>query len=242
MSAKQVKSNVTHRVLELASDFISLFYPNYCLGCSVALYKGEEILCTRCIRELPRTGYIQHHNNPIFLRLAGRLPIRMATAFLTFRKTGITQHLLHQLKYNNHPEVGIRLGKLMGKELRDAGYGNRLDLIVPVPLHESRRRKRGYNQSAKIAEGICSVMEVPWSESISSRIVSTTTQTRKTRVERWENVKDAFRVNQPDQIAGKRILLLDDVMTTGATLEACGQHLIESGCLELNVACLAEAQ
>lgn len=242
MSSNQMKSNVAHRVLDLASDFISLFYPNYCLGCSVALYKGEEILCTRCIRELPRTGYILDENNPVMLRLAGRLPLKFATAFLKFRKTGITQHLLHQLKYNNHPEVGIRLGKLMGKELLDAGFQNRIDLVIPVPLHEFRKRKRGYNQSAKIAEGICSILEAPCSESLSSRIVSTSSQTRKTRLERWENVKDVFRVTQPDQIKDKRILLVDDVMTTGATLEACGHHLIEAGCQELSIACLAEAQ
>ncbi len=162
-------------------------------------------------------------------------------AFLRFRKTGVVQHLLHQLKYNNHPEIGVRLGKIYGNELVDAGLGKEFDLIIPIPLHPSRKRRRGYNQSAKFAEGLSSTMQIPWDESIAERIMRTTTQTRKTKIERWENVKDVFLIRHPEKIVNKRILLIDDVITTGATLEACGHHLINSGCSELSIACLAEA-
>ncbi len=237
-----MKSNVVNSALDACRDFISLFYPHYCLGCSQALYKGEEILCTRCIRDLPKTEYHLDNENPIKLRLSGRLPAKHVVAFLKFRKTGIVQHLLHQLKYNNHPEVGVRLGKIYGKELFDNGYANEFDLIVPVPLHETRRRRRGYNQSARFAEGLSESLQIPWDEWISTRTMSTTTQTRKSKVERWDNVKDVFDIRQSEKIQNARILLVDDVITTGATLEACGKHLIEAGCRELSIACLAEAQ
>lgn len=242
MCSNRVKSNVILAALDLCSDFLSLFYPNYCLGCSNSLFKGEEILCTRCIRELPKTGYSTEGTNAVMLRLSGRLPLKYGLAFLKFRKTGLVQYLLHQLKYNNHPEIGVRLGKLFGKELVESGKAKDFDLIVPVPLHTSRKRRRGYNQSAKFAEGLSYALNIPWNESISSRIVKTSTQTRKSKVERWENVKNVFAVERPDKITGARILLVDDVMTTGATLEACGNQLLQAGCLELSVACLAEAQ
>jgi len=237
-----MKSNALNSAIDVCRDFVSLFYPHYCLGCSQALFKGEEILCTRCIRDLPKTGYHEDENNPVKSRLMGRLPIKHAMAFLRFRKTGIVQHLLHQLKYNNHPEVGVKLGQVYGKELVDFGMINEFDLIVPVPLHETRKRRRGYNQSARFAEGLSKSLQIPWDESISTRKVSTSTQTRKSKVERWENVKDVFDIYQPEKIREVRILLVDDVMTTGATLEACGKHLIEAGCKELSIACLAEAQ
>ncbi len=172
----------------------------------------------------------------------GRLQLKYAMAFLRFRKTGIVQHLLHQLKYNNHPEVGIKLGQVYGKELYDSGIACEYDLIVPVPLHETRKRRRGYNQSARFAEGLSMSMQIPWDESISARKLRTSTQTRKSKVERWENVKDVFEIQEPEKIRDVRILLVDDVMTTGATLEACGRRLIDAGCRELSVACLAEAQ
>lgn len=131
---------------------------------------------------------------------------------------------------------------LFGKELREQGLEKEFDLIVPVPLHNSRQRKRGYNQSAKFAEGLSSSLDVPWDESISVRKKRTVTQTRKSKLDRWENVKDVFGIDGTEKILNKRILLVDDVITTGATLEACGQHLLESNCAELSIACMAEAQ
>lgn len=242
MSSIQVKSNPIHKGIELWGDFVSLFFPNYCLGCTNTLVKGEDILCTNCILELPKTHYHQAIDNPIRQRLEGRIHLSYAIAFLKFRKTGMVQHLLHQLKYNNHPEVGVRLGKLYGKELLESGYKNAFDLIIPVPLHKSRQRKRGYNQSAKFAEGLADSLQIPWDEQCVERTVKTKTQTRKNKIERWENVKEVFRITNPERVRQKKILLVDDVITTGATLEACGRHLLEHGCAELSFACLAEAQ
>ena len=226
----------------LVEDFISLFFPRYCLACSGPLVKGEEIMCTRCLGDLPKTNYHLHSENPVMNRLAGRLPLKHGFAFLKFRKSGIVQNLLHELKYNNHPEVGVRLGQAYGHELLQSGIDKEFDLIIPVPLHASRKRQRGYNQSAKFAAGLSEVMKIKWDESISVRTQSTATQTRKSKAERWENVRDVFSVDIHGNIKGKRILLVDDVITTGATLEACGQHIVSCGCGELSVACIAEAQ
>ncbi|GHN00025.1 amidophosphoribosyltransferase [Cytophagales bacterium WSM2-2] len=181
------------------------------------------------------------NHNPVWEKFLGRLPLKDAWAFLRFRKEGIVQHLLHQLKYANHPEIGIRLGMLFGKELKDNGITD-FDLIIPLPLHPAKQRKRGYNQSTKLAEGISALLEVPYDDRICKRVLNTVTQTQKTKSQRWENVNQAFSVSNPSAIEGKKLLLVDDVITTGATLEACGQTLFSCGAKELSIACIAEAQ
>lgn len=226
----------------LVEDFVSLFFPRYCLGCSGALVRGEDILCTACLTVLPKTNYHLRMENPVINKLSGRLPIRHGWAFLRFQKGGIVQHLLHQLKYNNHPEIGERLGHAYGRELAVADYAREFDLIVPVPLHRSRLRHRGYNQSTQFARGLSEALGISWDESISIRTRGTATQTHKSKAERWENVKDVFSVEKQLQLEQKRVLLVDDVITTGATLEACGQHLIACGCASVSIACIAEAQ
>jgi ComF family protein len=191
---------------------------------------------------LPKANYHLMEENPIKNKLIGRLPLKYAWAFLKFRKTGIVQHLLHQLKYNNHPEVGIKLGINYGNELFKYGFQNEFDVIIPVPLHASRQKKRGYNQSAKFAEGLSYSLGIAWDESISVRRASTATQTKKTKLERWENVKSVFDIRESERVKDLRVLLVDDVITTGATVEACGQHLVNSQCKSLSIACIAEAQ
>ncbi len=223
-------------------DFVSLFFPQYCLGCSDILVKGEEIICTRCIIELPKTNYHQNDTNPIAERLRGRLPIEFACAFLKFRKRGNVQHLLHQLKYNNHPEVGVALGRVYGNELKELELIKSYDLLIPVPLHKTRRNSRGYNQSSKFAEGLSNAIAIPFDDGICTRNIKTTTQTKKSRIERWENVKEVFAINDHEMVKDKSIILVDDVITTGATIEALGIKLIEAGCKKISVICLAEAQ
>jgi ComF family protein len=226
----------------ILEDFLSLFFPQYCRGCSGPLVKGEDILCTGCLTDLPKTHYHTRFENPVSSKLAGRLPIRHGWAFLRFQKGGAVQHLLHQLKYNNCPEIGEKLGKAYGRELAMASMDREFDLIIPVPLHRARLRHRGYNQSAHFAKGLSEALQIAWDESISIRTQATATQTRKSRAERWENVQNVFSISTLVDVKQKRILLVDDVITTGATLEACGQHLLSCGCLSVSVACIAEAQ
>jgi ComF family protein len=158
-----------------------------------------------------------------------------------FSKSGRVQHLLHELKYNDHPEIGIVLGRVYGDKLMTFGYAQDFEVIIPVPLHPSRLRKRGYNQSAKFAEGLSEKLAIPFSDQIMSRKLKTETQTRKSKLHRWENMDEVFKVDNPSEIEGKSILLVDDVITTGSTLEACALVLLKSGIKDVSVVCIAEA-
>ncbi len=228
-------------VIEIFKDFTSLFFPNYCLACNNTLVKGEEIVCTMCIAEMPQNNHHLDHENSLHARLVFRIPVIYAMAFLKFAKNSRVQHLLHALKYKNHPEIGVFLGKVYGSKLIDAGFSSEFDLILPIPLHASRRRKRGYNQSEKFAEGLSKKLDIPFSDTLLERTINTQTQTKKSRLNRWENVSDVFLLKDSSVIKGKHILLVDDVITTGATIEACGQTLLNNGCSKLSIACLAEA-
>lgn len=222
-------------------DFLSLFYPRYCMGCAGALIKGEEILCTACLVEMPKTNFHKHLNNPLFERLSLRIPLSHAFALYHFKKGSRVQELLHELKYKNHPEIGQKLGCVYATELISSGYAHVFDIIVPVPLHPDRQRSRGYNQSAEFAKGLSQVLQIPYTENFVKRSVQTTTQTRKSRLNRWRNVSDVFEMMNEQEIYGKHVLLVDDVVTTGATLEACSNALMQAGCSRISVACIAVA-
>ncbi len=228
-------------LLEVLKDFASLFFPNYCLACNDSLVKGEELVCTFCMTEMPQTDHHLYHENTLQTRMLLRIPVVYAMAFFKFTKSSRAQNLLHNLKYKNHPEIGVMLGKVYGTRLLDYGFSSEFDIILPVPLHESRRRKRGYNQSAKFAEGLSEKLSIPFSDTLLARARNTQTQTRKTRLNRWQNVSEGFMIKDNAAIKGKHILLVDDVITTGATIEACGQALLKNGCGKLSIACLAEA-
>lgn len=228
------------KVKPLFADFFALFFPNYCFGCRDGLVQGEEILCTNCVAELPRLDYYKSDDNPITNRFVGRLPIKHGWALLKFQKAGIVQNLLHELKYNRHPEIGVKLGKILASAALKSGFEKDFDLIVPVPLHRSRLRMRGYNQSDMIAKGIAEVFDIPHNDTIMIRQSATKTQTKKSKIDRWENVSEVFQVAKPELISNKRVLLVDDVITTGATLEACAQRLLQAGAADLSIACIAE--
>lgn len=228
------------RFTEILLDFVYLFFPRYCLGCNNALVKGEETICTTCMLEMAKTDDYLYQENALYKRLSLQMPLVRAMALFKFSKNGRVQQVLHQLKYKNHPEIGVMLGRVYGERMIAGGLGQAFDLILPVPLHPARRRRRGYNQSAKFAEGLSEKLGVPFSDSTLARGIKTETQTRKSKLDRLENMKGVFQVNHRESLAGKRILLVDDVVTTGATLEACGQLLFKEGCSELSIACIAE--
>jgi ComF family protein len=170
------------------------------------------------------------------------MPVRRVLALYKFSKMSKVQHLLHALKYRNHPEIGIALGKIYGETLLSVDLQNEIDLIIPVPLHSKRKRSRGYNQSDQFGKGLAEQLGVECSDEIMKRVIRTETQTRRTKLQRWMNVKEGFEIVHVDRVANKRILLVDDVITTGATIEACGLELINAGCKELSLGCIAAAQ
>jgi len=214
-------------VMEYVGDFLSLFYPRLCNGCRKALIKDEECLCTYCRFELPQTDFYDDRENPVSKIFWGRADIEIATSLFYFQKGGKVQSLIHQFKYKRKTEIGIYLGKMLGRQLKDHPVWEPIDVIVPVPLHAKKQYKRGFNQSEVFGRGIGSVFGRPVSVNNLARISKTDTQTRKSRFRRWENVETVFHVNKPEEFRGKHILLIDDVVTTGSTLEACAQKLKE---------------
>lgn len=236
----QIYKVAVNRVM--LTDFFSLFFPHLCEACDQPLAKGENILCTHCLHKLPRTGAHRKADKYLTAKFYGKLDINEVFSFLYFRKHSSVQQLLHRLKYKNKPEIGIFLGKLYGSELNEVSH--RLadyDFIVPVPLHSSRQRRRGYNQSEKFSKGLGEALDIPVNISSVKRLYKSQTQTRKTRQQRWENVKDIFSISHPEEIMGKKILLTDDIVTTGATIEACAQQLFKAGASKISVITIAVA-
>lgn len=227
-----------HKYLD---GFISLLYPRVCAACGNSLFKHEEVICMYCLNNLPKTDFHRMENSPLDQVFWGRVDLQHTTAFYEFHKKGKVQVLLHKLKYSNRPDVGIYLGRLMGRELKNSGRFFSIDAIVPVPLHERKQRKRGYNQSEQIAIGLGQGLGVEVDAHSFVRTVNTATQTRKSRIARWENVKEVFEVAMPDRLQGKHLLLIDDVITTGATLEAAARCLLAVEGVTLSIACLAFA-
>jgi ComF family protein len=222
-------------------DFLSLFYPRLCAGCQISLVRGEDVICLGCLADLPKTGFERINDNPVAQLFWGRAKIQLATAFCSFDKGGIMQQFLHQLKYKGSAEIGTKLGMLFGYDLNQCACYREIEFLIPVPLHPKRERKRGYNQSAVIGKGMSVAMGKPLMTDNLIRNYYSETQTNKSRFERWENVKELFSVRKPELLEGKHLLLIDDVVTTGSTLEACAQALLKVPGTRVSVATLAYA-
>jgi ComF family protein len=222
-------------------DFLNLLYPKICISCSNALVKQEEQLCLKCIIDLPRTNFHFVSSNPIEQLLWGRTQIEKATALFFYRKGSRFQPLLHQLKYKGNYQLGIELGKIMGAEVSQLNYYGEVDYIVPVPLHPKKEKKRGYNQSLMIANGLSEILNKPIVTNNLIRVHYNETQTKRGRFERWENVSDLFQITNLEEFENKHLLLVDDVITTGSTLEACTNALLKSSNVKVSIAALAFA-
>lgn len=201
---------------ELWGDFVSLIFPKICIHCRIPLVSQEDHLCTACRLHLPKTGFVHHAENPVFQRLAFEPKIQQAMAFLHFSKGGLAQSIIHEVKYRGNVALAELAGEWMGEAMRAAGWS--ADMIVPVPIHLSRRRVRGFNQSDHYALGISQVMKIPVRSDVVIRSKKTTTQTRKNKTERWENIDQVYQIVQEDVLRGRHVLLVDDVLTTGATI------------------------
>lgn len=210
----------------LWADTAGLLFPNACAGCGQVLLTGEKVICLACKHNLPYTNFHKDADNPVAKTFKGRVKIEAATSFLYFRQLGVTQRLLHGLKYKGHKEVGICLGNWMGTALQESEIYNSIDIIVPVPLYQKRENKRGYNQCHMLAQGISQATNKTISTTHLLRVKNNQSQTKLERWTRWTNVQEIFKVEQASEIENKHILLLDDVVTTGATLEACASLLV----------------
>lgn len=190
---------------------------------------------------MPETNFAQHANNPIEKIFWGRIPLVAAHSEFYFSKESLIQQLIHQLKYKSNTAIGFYLGELMGKSLLTSNRFNNIDALIPLPLYPNKERKRGYNQAAIICDGMSAVMNVPVIKNNVLRQRYTDTQTKKRRTERWENVAGSFIIKDEGILRGKNLLLVDDVVTTGATLEACGNIIVAIENVKLNIATLAHA-
>jgi ComF family protein len=220
-------------------DFIDLIFPRNCALCKRALFDFEPCLCTICQGMLPKANFhLRPFDNELTSKLQGLMPVHLVMAFLRFTKKGKSQTLLHLLKYKNKPELGEELGRLYGLSLLDNGFGGAWDVLVAVPLHALKKQRRGYNQSECFARGLSKVMGIPYRELL-VRKKFTTTQTNKSRLERLENVEEVFALNEGQVTQGLRILLVDDILTTGATLCGCSQTLLQGGAKHVDLATIA---
>ncbi|MDD4107207.1 MAG: ComF family protein [Prolixibacteraceae bacterium] len=221
--------------------FLELFYPELCVTCSQRLVSQENFLCISCIADMPLTDYQNDRDNEVARLFWGRVRIQNATSLFHYRKGSRYQKIIHGIKYRGLTGLGAEMGLMLGRILSESEYYNSVDLIIPVPLHHKKQSKRGYNQSEIIAGGVSAALKKPVSVNNLFRKVFSESQTKKTRFERWQNVEKIFGVSNPEQISGKHILLIDDVITTGSTLEACASELLKINNTSVSIASLAYA-
>ena len=209
------------------NDFMSLIFPRLCLACENPLPHGEPFICLDCQLTLPQTDFHEHKKNIFTEKFVGRIPLEAGAALFYFTKKSKTQHLIHQIKYADKREAGMALGRFLGQKLVQSPHFQGIDYILPVPLHEKKKILRGYNQAEVFADGLSDIMNIPVEKKILIKIKKTDSQTRKSRLERLKNTEDVFHLTNPSVLEGKSILIVDDVLTSGATLEACALAILD---------------
>jgi len=197
-------------------------------------------LCTNCLYYLPRTQYHLNNDHPLQRIFWGRVPVKNVTAYFFYEKGSSYGRILHQIKYHGQKELGYGIGHMFGTELKSSAFME-TDVIIPVPLHSRKERKRGFNQSDVIARGMAMALDKDMNNQLLARTIENPTQTSKSRYERWENVDGIFRVVDPESVINKHVLLVDDVLTTGSTIEACASALLKVPGVKVSVAVLAYA-
>lgn len=223
------------------SDFFALFYPEVCLACNRVLLKHEDVICNFCDIELPKTLFHTMKDNPLEKTFWGRVKLESVAARCYFRKKSKIQRLMHRLKYKGAKEIGIIIGEKYGHELLENSIFRSVNVIVPIPLHPDKERIRGYNQSEMFGIGLSKSMNIPQDTKHFLKATSTESQTKKNRYNRWENVKEIFTIEDEDFFKGKHILLIDDIITTGATIEAAAQMLLKIEGVRVSVVGIAAA-
>ena len=225
-----------HRLLDLIS-------PRLCVVCGQRLTVSEETICARCNLHLPRTDFhLDPYENEMAKLFWHQIPIERATALFYYEAHAETANILYELKYKDHPEIGEVMGRLMAKELQPSGFFDGIDGIVPIPLAKKRQRQRGYNQSLEIARGVSEITSLPIYNKVVRRIAFEGSQTNKGRWERNENVENVFELADETAINGKHLLIVDDVVTTGATVLACAKELCKAPNVKFSVLALGFAK
>ena len=228
-------------VKNIFDNVLHLFYPHNCNGCGSDLLDKSELLCVTCLADLPHTRFEMFENNFIERIFTGRLPFRSAYSQFYFSKGQLVQQLIHRLKYSGDKAIGEYLGAIMGNTMLRSERFSNIDYLVPLPLYPDKQFKRGYNQAEIICNGIGEAMQIPVMINNVIRRRATETQTKKHRAERWQNVDGSFAVSQPEKLTGKHVLLVDDVITTGASLEACASAILKVAGIQISFASLAHA-
>lgn len=221
------------------TDFLSLIYPSLCLGCKQPLPKGSKYICPKCHYNLPKTNTYKLKDHIFKEKFEGVVPVEHVLVYTYFIKNGIMQQVLHDLKYNDNQEIGAMIGRWFGHDLLLGGFADSFDLIIPVPLHADKLKKRGYNQAAAFGSGLSEVLAIPQLEEGLVRNTNIESQTRKSKVRRIQNVYGIFEVADASTLKGARILLVDDVLTTGSTLIACAEPLINAKAKSVSIAVMA---
>lgn len=216
------------------------FFPHNCIGCGSDVIENESLLCLNCLNDLPHTNFALHANNPVEKKFWGRLALTSGMSQFYFSQDSIIQNMIHELKYRGNKKAGHYFGNMIGKSLLNSNRFH-VDVIVPLPLFERKEKARGYNQSEMICNGIAEIINKPLIKNNVIRQVFTETQTKKHRLERWKNVENIFFVARPSELEGKHILLVDDIITTGSTIEACGSEILKVKDAKLSIASFAIA-
>lgn len=224
------------------ANFVSLLFPELCAACRASLMANEHLICMNCRYTLPFTNFHLQPDNIVARQFWGKIPIEGAYALYYFTKGGKVQNLMHQFKYRGMRQIGDLLGNIAGEQLIKNNSFNTVDIIIPVPLHKKRMRERGYNQSTCYAEGLAKKLNAVVEENNLVRTIATETQTHRSRFARFENMREVFTVTNPERLINKHVLLVDDIITTGSTLEACGIQLLKVEGLKLSIATIAYAE
>lgn len=220
-------------------DFLDLLFPRLCNFCETALLPSETVLCTSCLHSLPLLQNHLEKDNETEKIFYGRIPIENAASLLLFEKKGITQKLIHNLKYKGQQEIGSFFGSWLGEELKKKQRFEGIAAVIPVPLHKNKLKKRGYNQVEKFGREIASALQVPYLDQVLLKRSASKTQTLQKRFARWGSIGETFEVEGPEAITDAHILLVDDLVTTGATLEACSEKLLQIPGIKISIATIA---
>lgn len=225
----------------MLGSVLDLFFPKVCYACQFQLSDNEKYVCTNCRHNLPVTNYHLDNDDFVLKTFYGRAKIEHATALLRFEKKGITQHLIHNLKYKGYEDIGVFLGKWLGEELKDLNAYQTIDMVIPVPLHKKKLRKRGFNQVAKFGQEIAKQLNADYCDDVLIKITNTASQVNKNRFSRWINNEELFAIQNKEKIANKHILLVDDIITSGATMEACVSILNKAPNVKISMVAMAIA-